>query len=319
MKTDREFFIKLDYGCDNNCIFCSMGGREGSISFKEIENLIKGISVEDYSVVSLSGGEITLREDFLEIIKLIKDLGFKINLQTHGQRFSDEEFVLKVINIGIEDFLISFHSADKRNFEKITRKSGSFESTVAGIKKLRKYNQHVTVNTVVCRENFRDILDIAKVVQDLDVRLLKLVLIRSFGRARHQYLKLCPKFSDIYPFLYEALKVFKNEKLEVVTEGFPFCKVDPYFSQVAELQEPNYSHFVDEHYNNKNFAEYERENYRSKQSNCQHCLFDNFCSGPWTEYLKLYPDEELMPILDRHPFEYIDQEILLKKLFFEKS
>ena len=74
----RRVDIKTGFLCNNNCKFCVQAGSkcEGNRSFEEIENNLKECR-ERCDQVVLTGGEVTIRKDFFEIVKLAKDLGYK--------------------------------------------------------------------------------------------------------------------------------------------------------------------------------------------------------------------------------------------------
>lgn len=314
---EKEFFIKLDYRCNNSCLFCSTGAKGNAfLSLSELKKLINTITPEEYDIVTLSGGEVTIRKDILEILEFIKTAGFKINIQTNARRFSNEEFTKQVSKIGIENFLISFHGHNKDLFENITRVEESFNETISGIINLKKHNQSIISNIVVSKLNYHNLYDIASLLCNLNIDAIKFVYIRAFGYAKERYSELCPSFNECTYYLSKALNhVVKNNKI-ALTEGIPFCNLQTNMMSVAgDLYIPNNVNFNDKHINEKKFAEYETV-YHTKGEFCETCNFNILCKGPWKEYIDLYGYDELKPITNINPTDAIDINLLVNKMFY---
>jgi len=316
MILEKEFFIKLDYRCNNRCLFCSTGTQGNAfLSFNELKELILSITPKEYDIVTLSGGEVTLRKDFLEILEFIKNAGFKINIQTNARKFNDDEFAKSVSKIGIENFLISFHGHTIDSFEEVTRVKNSYDETVNGIKNLKKHDQSIVSNTVISTLNYTDLNNIASLLCHLEIDVIKFVYIRAFGYAKDKYSNLCPSFLKSNNYLDQAIAhILKNKKV-VLTEGVPFCKLKSDKSVAGELYIPNNVNFNDKHNHEENFSEYELI-YHAKGNLCSSCNFNVLCKGPWKEYVDLYGYEEFKPITDINPLEILDPDILVNKLFY---
>jgi len=89
---------------------------------------------------------IDFRNDFLEIIKLIRMWGFsRIILNTNGRMFSYKDFCSNITKMGINQFNVYLFGNDAKTHDSITGVKGSFEQTIQGIKNLREMNQNVKV------------------------------------------------------------------------------------------------------------------------------------------------------------------------------
>jgi len=84
-----EISIEITEKCKAHCVHCSSEataeGWENELSLGEIKDIIRtGKEKLGTKVISLSGGEPTLRPDFREIVKYIKDLGLNVLIYTCG-------------------------------------------------------------------------------------------------------------------------------------------------------------------------------------------------------------------------------------------
>ncbi|MEM4662681.1 MAG: anaerobic ribonucleoside-triphosphate reductase activating protein [Candidatus Diapherotrites archaeon] len=93
-------------GCNFRCPFCqnptlALGLEKNRISKKEVLSLLKkraGLM----EGVCISGGEPAIHEWLLDFLKDVKNLGYRIKIDTNG---SKPEFLLKLINKKIVDYI----------------------------------------------------------------------------------------------------------------------------------------------------------------------------------------------------------------------
>jgi len=115
--------IVLTNRCDLACWYCFFySGRVGYVyepKFEEIEEMVKILRSEKpvpCNAVQLTGGEPTLREDLIEIIKMVKSHGIDhIQLNTDGIRLAhDPELARKVREAGANTVYLSFDGVTEK-------------------------------------------------------------------------------------------------------------------------------------------------------------------------------------------------------------
>ncbi len=109
--------INLNSRCNMNCPFCFAMANEIEMkepSIKEIKNRISGFTG---STIYLSGGEPTLREDLFDIIREIKESGYRVFLFTNGKRLADIGFVRRLKKTGVDLVILQFDTFDERQCE----------------------------------------------------------------------------------------------------------------------------------------------------------------------------------------------------------
>ena len=83
----RSLHLYMTNACNLHCPFCYMdaGRRENDeLSTEEIKKLFSEFKNRGGVVVTLSGGEVTLRKDLCGIIRFAKEIGLKVNVYTNG-------------------------------------------------------------------------------------------------------------------------------------------------------------------------------------------------------------------------------------------
>ncbi|MEM5798276.1 MAG: radical SAM protein [Candidatus Aenigmatarchaeota archaeon] len=153
--------------CDLNCWYCFFyAGRVGYVyepSLQQIEEMVKMLVNERpvrCNAIQLTGGEPTLRNDLVEIIKICKKHGVDhVQLNTNGIRLSkDLELAKAVKEAGVNTLYLSYDGvSEKTNPKNHWEISGLFENCrKAGI------NSIVLVPTIIKGINDHEIGDILR-------------------------------------------------------------------------------------------------------------------------------------------------------------
>ncbi len=137
---------------------------EGSISIEDSLNFLKTRQGRLTGVV-LSGGECTLYPHLQKLAKDIKDLGFKIKIDTNGTK---PEIIQKLIENELIDYIALDYKAPKEKFQTITKNQNfqNFEKSLSFlIEKDFPFEVRTTVHTNLLDEN-----DINLIIDDLHNR-----------------------------------------------------------------------------------------------------------------------------------------------------
>lgn len=115
--------IMVTNRCDLACWYCFAYAKKGNYvyepSLDQIREMFKLLRKErpvPASAIQLTGGEPTLREDIVEIIRIAKEEGFKhVQLNTNGIRLSqDVELAKKVREAGVNTIYLSFDGVTEK-------------------------------------------------------------------------------------------------------------------------------------------------------------------------------------------------------------
>lgn len=136
----RNYFnLYLTFRCNLNCHICLT--RANEIDFKEpslelIERLMKKWK---NTKIGLWGGEPTVREDLLEIIRVIKKSGNIPALYTNGIKISNIDYLRKLKDSGLGIVHLQFDGFDDNVYQKLRGKSlvRIKKKTLANLKTLR--------------------------------------------------------------------------------------------------------------------------------------------------------------------------------------
>jgi cyclic pyranopterin phosphate synthase len=186
----RKFpYIRLSISdvCNFKCGYCLPDGykidksdNRTFINTEEIKRLARALSELGVSKIRLTGGEPTIRKDFFEIIKIIKEnSGIKKTvITTNGYKL--DKIANEIKNSGLDGINISIDSLDPKTFKKITGHD-RLEEILRGIKNLQKLNfKNIKINAVLLKginDSERDFDSWAQFIKnnEIDFRYIELM------------------------------------------------------------------------------------------------------------------------------------------------
>ena len=301
-KKGKRLFLRLGFACNNHCIFCVAGGQDPKegFGFDAIKEILEK-NQNKYDSLILSGGEPTVRKDFLRILELAYTLGYSILLQTNARMFVHEEFCKRIQNYNMK-FSVNINGPNAKIHDATTNAAGSFRQTVRGIKNLQKWDPDILVKILLTKINYKYLLQTAQFTAGLGIKKIWFVFLTPYGSARVHFDDAVPGYSEVALPLAKALRwLKKNTKVKVGLEGFPYCCLNrefyPLVTEEVFAQNsldgliPESDHRI---YNCKRERVFEQ---KQKFSGCAQCLYDKKCEGVYKEYVKRMGQEEFSPIV----------------------
>ena len=234
------FWLRLSWACNNSCIFCldhanQIGVKEKIVPLSQIKKQIKKISAKDRKKLVLSGGEPTLHPDLAEIIAFAKRQGIKrVQMITNGRMFYYSGFLKKIIQSGIDEITISFHSHLPELYEKLTGVKGSYGQALKGLQNIIKANKVLPKKIIINIDIVVNKLNLPNLKQTLEFFIKQgiyefdLLFIMPFGRAFSNSRDLFFDYGDNWPQIKEVLKMSQDPRLHIWLNRFDPAYLDGY-------------------------------------------------------------------------------------------
>lgn len=304
IKNQEWLEIFLWFRCNIRCEFCYQ--KDLRKEFKkniEKEEVFKMIErgVNDWKkFIIFSWWEPTLDMYLPNYIEFAKKLWYEhIRVHTNGFWFQKYEYLEDLYRKWLTWVTLSVHWYYKIH-DFITKVDWSFDiikKSLINFEKLRNKDKNfiLDTNTVVCKNNFKDIPKVVKFLTYFSVIRWQIVLTYSlelFSEYEKKY--IIPKYSEIIPFLTESIDIsfLKNKKF--VLENIPFCVIDEkYWESILNNIKINKDSITINEWNawNTNL----RWVYKSEK--CKKCKMKEKCRWIPIDYYKIYWDSELKTLL----------------------
>lgn len=155
--------LALTYRCNNDCAHCynlehpsltsgeEMGVR-GELSTDEWKRVLDRTWELGIPHVVFTGGEPTLRADLPDLIAHAEANGQITGLNTNARRLSDEKFVQRLVEAGLDHVQITVESCEAEIHNKMV-KARAFDQTIRGLKNALATRLFVMTNTTMLRDN----------------------------------------------------------------------------------------------------------------------------------------------------------------------
>ena len=230
--------------CNFKCGYCLPNGYQVDKSdnrkflhLDEIKRLAMVFSKLGVSKIRITGGEPTVRKDFFEIIKILKEVGIKkVSITTNGYHLDKKAKML--VDSGLNGINISIDSLDRNTFKSITGHD-RLPEILKGIKILQDLNfENIKVNAVllnninVSEKDFNSWGEFIK-INKVDFRYIELMQTGDnldYFRKYHISSKIFKEYLDKNSWIYQTLGKDAGPSLNYINPDYEgkFGIIAPY-------------------------------------------------------------------------------------------
>ncbi len=149
--------IELTHHCNFRCQHCYIPDFHAPdlLSTVRVLTLLEELAEMGTLALTLTGGELFLRKDWLTIARRARQLGFALRLFSNGS-LVDEAIADAIVPLHAT-VEISLYAMSRETFEKITCRPGSFDKTLRGVELLRARGVAVLLKTPLMIHNVAEI------------------------------------------------------------------------------------------------------------------------------------------------------------------
>jgi MoaA/NifB/PqqE/SkfB family radical SAM enzyme len=147
--------ILLTRKCNYNCINCNVHSSKNrdEMTTEEVKKIIEDCANAGVLLIRFSGGEATLRKDFVELVKYTKSLGLKCALLSNCKKFTKEQFDIMNELCYVQPH---FDTPIEESFNKLTG-GNNFKDFKTTLLDLINRGVRITPSTTLQRENVNQI------------------------------------------------------------------------------------------------------------------------------------------------------------------
>lgn len=144
--------------CAHCCIDLEAGRRraEEELSTTECFRVVDQLAEMGVLKLTLTGGDPFARSDFLPILGHARQARFLVRIFTNGLAVT-EEVADRIAALHIAAVEISVYAAHPDIHDRITGRTGSWERSIAAVRRLRDRGVRVAIKTPLMKPNFREL------------------------------------------------------------------------------------------------------------------------------------------------------------------
>lgn len=291
------------FKCNCHCIMCSTGLQiDRSINsadyhaIRPYEEVLKDIDKAKKMKArgfAFSGGEPTLRSDLPKLVAYARSKGLEhIEVQSNGRIYFYKKYCQKLIDSGVNNFVISFPSHIEKVHDKMMGARGTHKQALQGIKNLNELGQKVKINIVLTKLNYAHLEGLVKFLSQFKIAEFRLTMAMIEGNALKNPKAIIPKMSLVGPHICRAIDLAKG-KVDCYVYNMVPCLVpghEQYINDLGQLDTlligPEFETSLDK----------ARKGKKIKGRICKKCRYDSVCYGVWRNYAEVFGLDELKPV-----------------------
>lgn len=296
--------LKVGFSCNDNCVHCVVADKrsEPDLTIQEIQDVVERY-IGEYSEVSivLTGGEVTYRHDYLDILRFLKSLKDSghvrtVELQTNGRMLSDEGLLDKTVGV-VDYYLVALHSGVAEVHDAVTSRPGSFAETTRALALLARVVDlpAIVIQSVISRKNHRHLHTIYPFIRnEYGITECNITFPHPLGAAFST--RVTPRYCEVTGSVNAALGYCLENDMGPQLEALPPCVFTgaqrAYATKAVlsrDVKAVGYAGKKDEHID---YGEVEADSW-VKYDSCRKCELNSCCPGVWREYKWLYPNDDL--------------------------
>ena len=211
---------ELTLACDQKCIHCGPRAgraRPGELDTDEALRLVRELADMGVGEVVLIGGEAYLRNDFILLIRAIREAGMSATMTTGGYNLTRAR-AEAMVQAGISSTNVSIDGL-RESHDRVRNTAGSWDRAFAALRHLRAAGSKVAVNTQINVYTRHELLDLLELLAVQGVHSWQLQITVPHGNAAdHPEIVLQPY---MYLELFEVLDRVLDRALELGIRIWP--------------------------------------------------------------------------------------------------
>jgi MoaA/NifB/PqqE/SkfB family radical SAM enzyme len=173
---------EITRACNLSCGHCGTGAgapREGELTREEALDVVHQLAALGNQVLTLSGGEPTIRPDWPDLAAAAAAAGINVNMVTNGQSAEPEQLAQEVCRAGLCNVGVSLDGLEATHDQ--LRRPGAFRRACTTVMTLAEAGIWVDVMVTVNRLNLKELPELYALVDRLGAQGLRCQLGKPMG------------------------------------------------------------------------------------------------------------------------------------------
>ncbi len=304
----RWLELALDYRCNLRCLGCHACHDTGErLSSNEALALLRSGRARGIDGLWLGGGEPTLRDDLLPLVRMARELGYaNVTVQTNGMRLAYADYRAALIRAGVTEVRLNVKSHRAEVHDRLSGGEKSHALLLDAVTGFSGTDIRLTADVLCARSTVADLPETITFFASRGVHGFALWLLSASdapGAQRAEHLAIAaevPRIEELVPALAKASAEARRLCVELRSLHTPPCTLPAnlrhLFMPAAALSlvvmGPDRRPFDLES------SPFEGGAYLQ---GCSNCVERARCGGPRADYIQLHGEGEFVPLSDPTP------------------
>lgn len=162
--------FEITQRCNFRCVHCYLqnGGYKDYLSTRDIKLILDKLAKKGILFLYFTGGEVFTRNDFEEIWRYAKELGFVLEILTNASLI-DINILSLFDELPPANISISVYGASEESYFAVTRTKGQFQKVMNNLHALKEHELHFEIKFIGMKENVNDFYGVKEIAESLGV------------------------------------------------------------------------------------------------------------------------------------------------------
>ncbi len=209
---------ELNLGCNYDCEHCYLGLKKfEGLSWQDRERLLNIMRDAGVLWLQLTGGEPLIDKLFTDVYRLAFELGMMLSVSSNGSRLHHPAILELLTTLRPYRLTISVYGAAAETYDGLTRRRGSFDKFMNGMKAANEADLPMNLNLIVTNTNAHEVDDMKALAED-------------FGLPYHVFSNMSPTiYGGAESLPAQSQKYLRKRKpFTGCSAGHTFFHVDPH-------------------------------------------------------------------------------------------
>lgn len=226
----RWLEISPGYACNCRCLGCYSCSADGKdqMDWPEVRRWLQQGRRMGAQHLWLSGGEPTLRKDFLQTLQAARQLGYqRIKVQSNGMLFSYPQFTAKAQAAGATEVNLLLKSLDPKVHDALNRTPGSHALLDKAVEVLAATTLRLEGDVLLTTRNVHELPRLVEHYARRGVRHFNFWLFSLVDQGDRDLARLIPRLGELAPLMLQAREVAQRLGATACSLNTPHCAVPP--------------------------------------------------------------------------------------------
>jgi MoaA/NifB/PqqE/SkfB family radical SAM enzyme len=302
----RWLELALDYRCNLRCLGCHACHDTGErLTSSEVLALLRSGRARGIQSLWLGGGEPTLRDDLLSLVRAARELGYApITLQTNGMRLAYADYRAAVVRAGVTEVRFNVKSHRAEVHDRLSGGAPCHTLLLDALTGLAGTGVRIAADVLLTRATGADLPETVAFFASRGVESFLLWLLSAadapgeHGDEGAAVAAEVPRIGDLIESLLAARAEARRAGVELTSLHTPPCTLPP---ELRDLFTPSRAlSLVVVGPDRRPFAlESSPFEGGAYLEGCSGCARKSTCGGPRADYVRLHGGSEFVPLQDQ--------------------
>lgn len=209
-----DMTLRVTEKCDLSCIHCFAASTSThapeELTIEEIQDIMDWAYHHDAFRIGITGGEPTLRDDLVDMVRYAKERMLWTMVTTNGFSLT-EELCRGLKDSGVDQVDVSLDNSTAEAHDHFRGCRGSFARATKAVEMLVSHDIPTAITCVVSAWNVEDLHSLYRLARELGATFFKVDAFIAVGRGEKTLALAAEQFKSIY----EWMDTLHDEKIEV--------------------------------------------------------------------------------------------------------